>query len=92
MAKFKVVQTRRCAEVGEAEFAVEWLDGTLSPGQTFTVFDTHHPIEVKVIASTARSGGAVLRCKIDLGWDGNFAPSVIDTNGSTRLERFRYFV
>jgi hypothetical protein len=92
MAKFKVTATRQCAEDGQAEFVVEWLRGTLSAGETFTVFDTHHPIEVRVLSTSPHDGGAILRCQVKLHWDGNYAPSVIDSDASTRIERFRYLV
>jgi hypothetical protein len=90
MAKFKVTATRRCSELGQADFVVEWLQGILAPGAIFTVYETHHPIEVKVLSSTPHERGAILRCQVNLGWDGNYAPSVIDSDALTRTERFRY--
>jgi len=90
MAKFKVTSTRQCPEHGQAEFVVEWLRGSLSPGETFTVFETHHPIEVKVLASAPHHQGAILRCQVNLGWDGNYAPSVIDSDAPTLRDKFRY--
>ena len=92
MASFKVVETRRADEPGQADFVVEWLEGSLSTGDSFFVFDTHHRITVKVLSSTSRPGGAVLRCFVPsgLGWDGNFAPSVVNSEALDRRQAFRY--
>jgi hypothetical protein len=92
MAKFRLVDTRRTDEAGQADFIVEWLEGSLSPGDSFLVFDTHHPIAVEVLSSTSSPRGAVLRCSVPsgLGWDGNFAPSVVNTEAPDRREAFRY--
>ena len=72
-------KTRRCEQAGQADFVVEWLEGNLSTGEAFTVYDTHHPIQISVLATTACTGGATLTCSADLGWDGQFAASIVDT-------------
>lgn len=90
MSKFRLLDTRRCPEPGYAEFVVQWLEGDISEGERFTVYDTHHPIEVSVVGSIAHPGGAILRCAVALGWDGQFASSIVDTSGPSRSEAFRY--
>jgi hypothetical protein len=90
MAKFRIRETRLRSETGRADFVVEWLDGQLRPGDNFYVYETHHPVRVEILSATSIAGGSVLICAVTLGWDGNYAPSIVDTREAGRPKAFRY--
>ena len=90
MAKFRVLESRRSKNIGQADLVVEWLDGCLATGDSFVVYDTHHPIGVAILGSVPQSGGAILRCDVTLGWDGQFVGSVVHTEASDRRAAFGY--
>jgi hypothetical protein len=90
MPRFRLLDSRRSKDIGHAELTVEWLEGSLAAGDSFVVYDTHHPINVSVVDSIPQSKGAILRCAVILGWDGQFARSVVDTDASGRRKAFRY--
>lgn len=92
MTRFRILETRRAAEPGFAEFDIEWIAGMLTSGDVFRVFDTHHPIDLEVLDCTPRPGGATLRCRIGLAWDGQFSQAVVDTEETRLPAAFRYAV
>ena len=95
MAKFKVLQTRMLAEPRTAEFQIEVIDTPPNEGDTFKTFETHHP-NVWTILSVMKTTPVRMICASDwstgLGWDNNYTPSLVDTNGRNRLECFKYIV
>jgi hypothetical protein len=90
MAKFRIRETRSRSEIGQADFVVEWLDGQLHPGDNFNVYETHHPVRVEILSAITIGGTSVLTCAVNLGWDGNYAPSIVDTNEAVRPAAFWY--
>ncbi len=89
MARFRILDSRKSTDSGCVEFDVQWLTGTLGPGDCFRVFDTHHPIDIPVLDCVTRPGGATLRCKTTLGWDGQFSPAIVDTDETHSPAAFR---
>ena len=64
MAQFRILNARR-STTGYVEFIVEWLDGKLSRGDVFHVFETHHRVPVTVTEVVPRPAGALLKCDLD---------------------------
>ena len=92
MARFRIVGSRSTGNPEIADCDVVYLDGNLVPGETFIVYDTHHPIECYVMDVFVRESISTLRCKLFLvlGWENQFSGAIVDTQATTGSTAFRY--
>lgn len=92
MPKFIIRGSRRTLEQQIVEFDVVFLRSILSAGDHFTVYDTHHPLECKVLEVIPEGEMTVLRCEMQgkLGWENQFAEAIVDTEAKQRPESFGY--
>ena len=91
MARFRIMAARKSSPSGDAEFEVEWLVGRLLVGDSFRVYDTHHPVVCVIKAIRGDYKLATLTSAVHLGWDNQFAPAIVDTEAG-RPDDFKYQV
>ncbi len=92
MARFKIVSSRLTDHIKIVDFDVIYLEGSLAIGETFTVYDTHHPIKCEVLDTFFKGNLSTLHCNLSggLGWEDQFSGAIVDTKAETRPEKFRY--
>jgi hypothetical protein len=92
MARFKIVGSRQTDHPNQTDFDVVYLEGTLTTGEEFVVYDTHHPIRCKIIKSSASGNVTTLRCnmKRGIGWENQYEGAIVDTQAKSRPAAFRY--
>ena len=89
MARFRI-KSSRSADGNMAIFTVSWLDGSLAVGQSFEVYEAGHWWIVPVVSITKRGHESEVLGDIELLFDDQFSPAIVDTNAVVRNERFRY--
>lgn len=92
MPKFIIRGSRRTLTQQVVEFDVVFLRSSLSAGDQFIVYDTHHPLTCNVLEVMPQGEMTVLRCEMQgkLGWENQFAEAIVDTEAKQRPESFGY--
>ena len=90
MTVFKIDACRITQLREVAEFEVHLREGTVEVGDTFVCYDTHLPVEFRVLATSSNAVKALLTCAGWLGFDEQFSGAVVNTAASKRPEAFRY--
>lgn len=91
MAQFFILHTvKKSGDI--ADFYVEFSESELNAGDEFVTYDTHHRVDWKVIGTKAMEDIIILECTTPhgIGFDDQFAGAVVNTEGTDRLELFRY--
>lgn len=91
MAKFRILASRKAAPPAQTEFDVEYMDASqLNVGDSFRVFDTHHPVDFTVNEIKSTGNLVTLLCRNYLDWDDQFAGAIVDTENPVDAKRFGY--
>jgi hypothetical protein len=92
VAQFKIVGSRPTSDPKIVIFDVIYLEGALVTGDEFVVYDTHHPINCKVLGITPIDNRFALRCwmQTGIGWENQFASAIVDMEAKGRPASFRY--
>jgi hypothetical protein len=90
MALFKILTSRTLSRPGLAGFTVQIERGQLAVGDTFTCYDTHHPVEFVVLEVSGLDKKISLVCSGMLGFDNQFTSAIVDTDAIERPAAFRY--
>ncbi len=91
MARFKIVASRNIDTPDAVDFDVVFLDGTLTPGQTFRVYEAGHWWTCTIMEATSVDQITTLRCHLPLGlgWENQYVPAIVDTEAKD-MPAFRY--
>ncbi len=86
-----IVDTKKTASRDIVDFEIEFVDGVPVAGDKFNTFDTHHGVEWTVL-KVGEGKPMIITCEthLGIGWDGQFAPSMVDTEAKRRPESFYY--
>jgi hypothetical protein len=85
MAKFKISSTKKAKNENMTIFKIDLIEGSLDIGESFTCYDTHHPVEFTIFEIT---NNTELLCNNNIPWDDQFKGGEVDTEGKTRIEKF----
>ena len=80
MAVFKILS---CEALGPnvSGFVVSFTSGTLTSGDTFVCYMTHHPVTFTVTKATSFGGSVRLICAGPVGHKDEFSGAVVNTAG-----------
>ena len=87
MAKFKIISTKKVKNENKTVFKINLIEGSLDIGESFTCYDTHHPVEFTILEIKNNNE---LLCNNYIPWDDQFKGGEVDTEGRTRIEKFKY--
>jgi hypothetical protein len=92
MAKFEILRSRRAPDPKLTAFVLEMQHGSLAPGDIFYCYETHHPVKITVISSETRDESLLITADTDgwFGYDDQWVGAIVDTEGRTRGEAYRY--
>lgn len=88
MATFRILHTRKTVTPEMAFFEVRFLNSQFLPGDQFLTYDTHHPVQWKVLAVRSQGPDTLLECStpLGLGWDDQFTGAIVNTEATSRTE------
>ena len=93
MAKFFILHTTK-GESNTAVFYVSNIGLKIQTGDEFIVFETQYPQQWKVVNLKDIEDITILECvsnsSFGLGYEDQFAGGLVDTDGNSRIEKFRY--
>ena len=89
MAVFHILQCRP-VDTEHSEFTVSFISGSLSVGDQFCCYDTHHPVEFRILRSEPHGEHVVLFCEGRVYFDEQFSPARVDTEQRGRPAGFRF--
>jgi hypothetical protein len=92
MAKFTILRTRHAADPKLTEFTIQMQSGSLAAADVFFCYETHHSVKVTVMSFQPSCESLLIIADTD-GWFGHedqWVGAVVDTEGKTRNEAFRY--
>jgi hypothetical protein len=92
MAKFTILSSRHASNPAQTEFILQMHSGSLVPGDIFYCYETHHPVKVTVITAKRRDNSLAITADTSgwFGYEDQWVGAVVDTEGKTRVEAYRY--
>ena len=94
MSKFKIISSIKDKNTkpfeGKAKFKVNLIKGKLNIGDSFTAYDTHHPIIYNILDIIDEDNFTILICNPGLGYEKQFEGTFINTQGKSKIEKFYY--
>ena len=81
MARFRIDSTKKGPPPA---FVVSVLDGELSEGMSFRLYETHHLVVFRILSITVDDGYTTLAVNKYIPWDGEWEGSVVATEDQSQ--------
>jgi hypothetical protein len=93
MAEFEIIASRSKTDKtfeGHPEFDIKMVSGTIPQGQSFILYDTHHPCRFHVTKVLDHGEYLTISVKESIPWDNRWVGAKVDTENSQKARRYGY--